>query len=370
MSVCFGKHLKRELGIIRNKCLEIPGMKKFCISLFGTKIIPKVKGLSAENGLLDYSEAMNEAIDYFDGELNDAERKKIKKDIVNSWIKNKTSPHEYYIFGFRDLSETERRKFVSRREKDDKMCESVGDKEAFLLLHDKYTFYSNFKDFFGREVCRLSSSNTADFKNFCRKKRKYIAKNETGRMGVGTVIREYDGNVDNIEKETEYLLSNGNAWVIEEVVQQDERMAVLNDSSLNTVRICSRWNGSGIDVFEAAVRMGRKGMVIDNLSNGGITALVDPESGEVITDGIDSLCHFYDKHPDNGVRIKGYVIPEWKSLLSIAEKAHSRIKDYPYVGWDFALSKKGWVLIEGNWGNFITQYFKIGIREEFEKCFN
>ena len=28
------------------------------------------------------------------------------------------------------------------------------------------------------------------------------------------------------------------------------------------------------------------------------------------------------------------------------------MSDHIYVGWDFALTDNGWVLIEGNWGQF------------------
>lgn len=38
-----------------------------------------------------------------------------------------------------------------------------------------------------------------------------------------------------------------------------------------------------------------------------------------------------------------------------------------FIGFDFALSNKGWCLIEGNWGQMINQYAdKQGRKEEFE----
>ena len=53
-------------------------------------------------------------------------------------------------------------------------------------------------------------------------------------------------------------------------------------------------------------------------------------------------------------------------------KIHSLIKDYPYVGWDFALTETGWVLIEGNWGEFVCQQMtnKRGFKQEFINYLN
>lgn len=39
---------------------------------------------------------------------------------------------------------------------------------------------------------------------------------------------------------------------------------------------------------------------------------------------------------------------------------------HPYIGWDMALTEKGWVVIECNWGQFINQYADhIGRKKEF-----
>ena len=50
-------------------------------------------------------------------------------------------------------------------------------------------------------------------------------------------------------------------------------------------------------------------------------------------------------------------------------KIHESLPDYhKYVGFDFALTKdKGWVLVEGNWGDFICQQacLERGLKKEF-----
>jgi len=188
-------------------------------------------------------------------------------------------------------------------------------------------------------------------------------------MGIGTMVRSHDGTEGSIAEEMKFLLAQGQEWMIEELIRQDERMAVLNPSSVNTLRICSRWNSEGFSVFEAFIRMGRAGSEIDNVSSGGIAAAVNMETGTVVSQGFGKGNALYPAHPDSNVTLIGFTVPEWDALMLEVRKIHSLIKDYPYVGWDFALSTKGWVVVEGNWGNFLTQYLKIGIREEFLKCF-
>lgn len=43
-----------------------------------------------------------------------------------------------------------------------------------------------------------------------------------------------------------------------------------------------------------------------------------------------------------------------------------------YIGWDFALTERGWVLIEGNWGQYVAQQSALGkgLRTEFDKYIN
>ena len=46
-------------------------------------------------------------------------------------------------------------------------------------------------------------------------------------------------------------------------------------------------------------------------------------------------------------------------------------EQHKYVGFDFALTDEGWVVVEGNWGNFPHQVcLGKGIRKEFEQLMN
>lgn len=347
------------------KLFRIPFMWR----ILGEKHIPRLKG--SDGSMIPFGDAVSEAIDIYQTGADAETAMQLKQDMIRAWYMNTVTPEEYYILGFNGLSQKQRDEFVSRKEKDQKMVLRVGLGDDYLLLKDKYRFYCSFRDFFHRDVCRFTDNkdDRDSFIAFCKAHSSYIAKNNKGRMGIGTVIRKQDGSQDAIEQEMDYLLTNGQEWVIEELIDQDDRMALLNPSSINTIRICSRWNSEGFSVFETFVRMGRAGSVVDNVSSGGITAAIDPKTGIIFSKGVGKGNKSYSRHPDSNVELVGFEIPEWDALMNEVYKIHSLISYYPYVGWDFALSKNGWVVVEGNWGNFLTQYLKIGMRTEFEKCF-
>ena len=56
----------------------------------------------------------------------------------------------------------------------------------------------------------------------------------------------------------------------------------------------------------------------------------------------------FEKHPDSGIDIIGFEIPRWKEAISLAKELATVVKGQRYIGWDLALTEKGWVMVEGN----------------------
>ncbi|MCR4754955.1 MAG: hypothetical protein K5868_05400 [Lachnospiraceae bacterium] len=80
------------------------------------------------------------------------------------------------------------------------------------------------------------------------------------------------------------------------------------------------------------------------------------DTGIVTTDGFTELYGSFQNHPDTNVKLKGYQIPKWDDLLDITKKLAQVLPNIRYVGWDMALTHKGWVLVEGNEnGEFLGQ---------------
>lgn len=294
----------------------------------------------------------------------------LEKDIIRCNILYGATPQEYFLFGFRDLSEAKRSQFLTNEFKDKVMISKVGLEENWDLLENKIIFYENFKKYFHRDFCAIrDEKDFEDFLVFVKKHNNYIIKPIDGQCGAGIEVREIN-DFETAKKEFNYILSKGN-YLAEELIVQDAIMAQWNKTSVNTIRLPAFVNNRGFHILKPFLRTGRDGKVIDNGNSGGIFAVIDEKSGKISTNGYDVKGNTYKIHPDSKKIFKDWQIPFWSDLLKLAEEVHRTIPHYPYVGWDFALSNKGWVLLEGNWGQFLSKFAdKEGIKSKFVALFD
>lgn len=214
------------------------------------------------------------------------------------------------------------------------------------------------------------------FMAFVNKHPRYIQKPLMGQCGRGTAIVDI-ASINNAALHNVFstLLVEG-GYILEELILQDEWAVRWNPTSVNTVRIPSiRTNVNGqyeYTILQPYFRTGRYGQVVDNGGSGGIFVSVDPVSGMIISDACDEKGNRYSQHPDSHIVYKGKIIPHWQELVALSKEVHSILPSYHrYVGFDFALTPTGWVLVEANWGQFLGQYScGIGIRKQFENLMN
>lgn len=312
------------------------------------------------------SDNIEKALDTF---LNEEEKKSsrrlrmLRNDMRDSYIDYGVIPMEYFLMGFEGLDHNARSRFLCNQHKDRLMIGKIGMDTYNKELRDKYAFYLRYSDLFKRDVCKIESQeDKVAFVSLCSKHSKVIVKPLNGMCGTGCRII----GTEDAEDIFDGLLAEGK-WIIEELICQNEDMAQWNSSSVNTVRIPSFYNSKGFHIFRPFFRTGRKGAVVDNAAQGGLFAMIDEQTGVLRTDGMTEYGKTFEKHPESGLTYKGWQIPAWDDLLKTAQKAHERLKHHPYIGWDFAYTDKGWVLIEGDWGQFLNEFSdKIGIRNEFE----
>lgn len=301
---------------------------------------------------------------------------KLMADALKSHFVYGVNPEEYFIHDFRNKTPETRATYLPKSLKDQLVLEQLGKNKdkAFIELKDKFTFYKIAGKYFNREAFSIKSKEDLHgFVSFVNRHSRFIAKPTQGRYGKNTAIydlADYDGNVT---KMFDSLLSTNNEWIIEELIKQDPRMAEWNPTSVNTIRIPSFRTKNGVQILYPFFRMGRKGSIVDNAGSGGIMVSVDPKTGVFNTDGMDEAGNIFVKNPDNGKIIKGWQVPMWGELITHAKKVHESLPTYhKYVGFDFALTPDGWVLVEGNWGDFICQQSTLrkGLRKEFEAMIN
>lgn len=328
----------------------------------GTAVLPK------------FVEEIHKNIEKFvplDVRNNPKKRKAIEKDIVSAYFTGYFFPEEFFQNHFQNKSFEERSDFISEQVKDSLLVACSKDKK-FEHTKNKAEFYKITKPYFHREACFVSEDTSKEaFETFVERHPKFIAKPVEGSTGVGTTIIEIH---DKVEMQEVYsrLIQHG-AWFLEELIIQHPDMAQWNPTSVNTLRVPTFRAADGCRILQPFFRTGRKGSIIDNAGQGGVFAVFDPETGVIITDGVDEYGGTYELHPDSKLKFKGWQIPQYDELKKLAaELIHLMPWGQKYVGFDFALSQTGWVLVEGNsLGQFVGQIAEQkGVRKTVMRYLN
>lgn len=158
--------------------------------------------------------------------------------------------------------------------------------------------------------------------------------------------------VTNIEGKTLEQLVNdefpiGN-FVIQECIEQHERMAALNPSSLNTIRIVTFRMEMEILVLFSSIRIGRAGSEIDNLGAGGLSVDVNKD-GTLGKYGYALGKEKRREKTDSGVVLEGYQLPSFDAAIELVKKLHFKLPFFDMVGWDVSIGKDGEpIIIEWN----------------------
>lgn len=251
---------------------------------------------------------------------------------------------DYCNFHFEELSDELKATYVTRMV-NDKYCRVLNDPKYYDIVNDKPTFLNHYQEFVKRDFLDLRNANFNDYLEFVSKHSQFIVKPVDQLCGSG--IEKVNVNSGD-ERETYERLLNNKQFLLEEIIIQDETMASLNPSSINTIRVVTILKDGVVYTPFIALRMGRKDVVVDNFNHGGLNALVN-EKGLVYTVGVSKDEKEYTNHPDTGTIIKGFQIPYFNDVIDMAKKMALVTPELGMCGWDLCISKdKGVVAIEGN----------------------
>ncbi len=270
--------------------------------------------------------------------------------------------NEYFLYRFYQLKDAERRKYVGIYELGCyyKMLDQLGRPEIF---NHKEKTYEVFRVFFGREqVCIRTHEEEQAFVSFVDRHPSCILKptNWLGGHGIQIIrLSETMTPKDAWEKFRQCC-----PFVLEELIEQAQEMGTFYPDAVNTIRYNTFFYAGKLTRMQAVLRTGRGGSYVDNASSGGIYALVDTETGKILGPARSDLNELFERHPDTGVRFEGNYIPRWNELNDLLEKVVRVVPEQKQVGWDFALSKNGWVMVEGNTNPALQSFdFDHGLRE-------
>lgn len=167
----------------------------------------------------------------------------------------------------------------------------MNDPKNTNLLENKYLTYQKFRDFYGRDVLRIKKGAQPTpaaleaLRDFTQAHPDYIVKPIYAAFGKGVhteSIRDYP------YLEAAHAAYSAHGAILEQIIEQGEALSRIHPQSVNTLRIPTVVLADGeVRLFHPTLRVGRGDGIIDNFSAGGISALIDPETGCICSDGAD-----------------------------------------------------------------------------------
>lgn len=252
----------------------------------------------------------------------------------------------------------------------------VNDIKTRILCLDKYASYVKLQKYYGRKACAYNPKPNefiqsyydgydwkSDIESFLKTHSSYIIKPLDGNSGIGVRIVQKGQHITLAKLLEDYP----GGFILEELIQQVDELAKFHPNSINTIRICTYNNGKDIFIKHPCLRTGCGGSVVDNAHSGGIFAAIDVKTGIVIS-ALSSDAKIFEKHPDTNIKFKGYQIPQWNSVCTIAKEIARELPGLTISGMDFSLTDKGWVLVEVNCfpHSIYQEATRVGIRKEIE----
>ena len=203
-------------------------------------------------------------------------------------------------------------------------------------------------------------------------------KDRIGQCGKGVYkvdIREKDiyinSRLSSLD-ELRNILTKLRDYIIQEKIDQHHFLARYHAGSVNTIRIITIKNRTGVHVLDAIMRFGTGGSSVDNLSAGGIAVSVDCNKGCLNEYGYKvslkptPVIKRVLKHDDSEILFKDFCIPFYFKAVDDIKRMHSFL-DLPSIGWDAAITEEGPIYIEGNdnWHIVLVQVITSGLRHRF-----
>ena len=132
-------------------------------------------------------------------------------------------------------------------------------------------------------------------------------------------------------------------YIVQDVLHEGEDLKRFNRDTVNTIRLLSLNLNGRVSVLSAFLRMGSKGMLVDNVSSGGV--FVGIKSDGCLYDY--ALNKNLDKKyiSPSGLDFKGIHLSSYFLVRDYALRHH---KDFPLanlIAWDFAVDEKNNVIV-------------------------
>lgn len=260
---------------------------------------------------------------------------------------------EYVMYKFWELDEETQNALFLIKDSMKVAAKWDTNKMVYRMLTNKELTNEHFNEYLKRPWCVNTKISEQEFVEKFKDSERIIYKPLGGNRGVG--VTAFDINEENA-KDVYLELKEFPKGVVEQYVVQHHKLSELAPASVNTLRIVTissnkrnvTEDGKHIDIAYASLRIGGGTSIIDNFHGGGMVAVADLKTGELVTDGADMAGNVYKTHPMTGITIKGFKIPFFQEAIDMVKEADEKNMVEGYLGWDIAITETGPVLIELN----------------------
>lgn len=293
-------------------------------------------------------------------------------DAVNCARVHGASPENYFVLRFFELDESQRARFLTsgRSAAADKVLNRRASAREREIMRRKNLFNASFAAFIERESVFAPECDFECFRVFLDRNPVVFVKPARGTMGRGvrrlksTEIGSLSAFYDECRK-AELLL--------EQPIIQHPALESLSMGCVNSVRINAARDKNGkTRLIGACLKCGGTGASADNFHSGGVAFPLDLVSGTITGLGRNNTeLRDFLRPPAADLRMPGFTLPNWESVLSYVYGAMDVLPGVGYVGWDIAVTKTGAELIEGNcsWpGGNIIQFDGVGKYPLLKAC--
>lgn len=272
---------------------------------------------------------------YYVGKTSD-QKSRIRKDMRHWFLVRGISPSQYWEQRFDIISKANKKSMLPKSElfQFDKKYNPSAD---IHIVGNKYECYERFKEYYGRECLLVKDPKDPgnDFIDFCERKKKFVIKPLFNDSGVGVEVFTYGNSELPVYP-----------FIAEEMIVQSATLAKFHPQSVNTLRLNTIKCKDSIVIWQCILRYGRGENRVDNAHFGGCFSVID-QSGFAVAAG-DVKRHQFTVHPDTGVPLTGFKVPDWEQACSMVRNLAKQVGGLRFIGWDLAHTDNGWIMVEAN----------------------
>ena len=336
---------------------------------------------------------------------------KIAGDLLDAWYRLGFQPYVYAAFMLWDVPRERRRDFMASRELEKFLAETL-DPEDKELARDKVAFAEHDRRLGLPWLPTLAVVNRHNgvvaegtiviarqselwpALSRLRHLGDLVIKPADGKQGQRIFLVSPDGTAvtgdgDKVSQDEvtaqvfhERPWDAGFGYLVQQwLAPHPDLVALTGTTALSSVRVVIAVSGGKTHVLQAFIKIPAPGSVVDNFrhgTSGALVASVDPETGR-LTDLVGMLRpgHRFvvertSTNPLTGEQFRGRELPAHRELFALAARAGTLHPRTTALGWDIALGRDGWRILDGNplWGPAGGQAStRAGLRPALERVF-